>query len=491
MVKSLIFPPPPPPPASDTITVTASRDFQGSAFFNIAEIQFAGFDYTHATFSSIQFGPGLIADNLHVTGDDFRNFINVHLTNGDTEFSAANWTFSNWVPYNPYQNDQVTIYGSAAADHITGSSQADGLIGGDGDDVLVGLDGRDQLIGGRGYDTLIGGDGDDIYRLDTVDALPISTLSIMPDRNGTVTPLFRTYDKVIEEADGGIDTVTVYRVDEVHSYALPNNVENGAIIGTMVNGVQTTSTMGAFELFGNGLANTLTGNNDVNVLGGREGADTLLGFGGNDTLDGGRGKDILDGGDGIDTASYASAESGVTVSLAITESQNTGFGNDTLISIENLIGSQFDDTLIGNDGDNRINGAVGRDNLIGGRGADVLQGGGGGDVLSGGAGSDRLVGGGGNDTLSGGGASDTFIFAPNFGKDTIADFTDTGGGVDDVIDATAFGFVDIGDIARSASGLDLVLNFGSGNTITIADYLATHSGNDILDDILGCRLIKS
>ena len=71
---------------------------------------------------------------------------------------------------------------------------------------------------------------------------------------------------------------------------------------------------------------------------------------GNDTLIGGAGNDTLDGGAaGSDTASYADATAGVTVSLAITTAQNTvGAGTDTLTNFENLTGSNLNDTLTGN-----------------------------------------------------------------------------------------------------------------------------------------------
>ena len=62
--------------------------------------------------------------------------------------------------------------------------------------------------------------------------------------------------------------------------------------------------------------------------------------GGDDTLDGG-------GGNG-DVAAYLDATAGVTVSLAISGPQNTvSAGTDTLINIEGLWGSSFNDTLTG------------------------------------------------------------------------------------------------------------------------------------------------
>src|SRR6266581_2313717 len=108
------------------------------------------------------------------------------------------------------------------------------------------------------------------------------------------------------------------------------------------------------------------------------------------------------GGVGTDTASYAHAASGVTVSLGqLNVAQNTGgAGVDTLVAVENLLGSAFDDTLTGNNGANMLSGGAGNDTLDGGAGNDVLNGDAGNDLLIGGAGNDVLNGGLGVDTAS-------------------------------------------------------------------------------------------
>ncbi|WP_419737540.1 hypothetical protein [Pseudomonas sp. COR18] len=62
-------------------------------------------------------------------------------------------------------------------------------------------------------------------------------------------------------------------------------------------------------------------------------------------LDGGAGADVLNGGAGTDTASYANSTAGVTVNLVT----GTGVGGDaqgdTLMGIESVVGSAFNDTL--------------------------------------------------------------------------------------------------------------------------------------------------
>jgi len=101
--------------------------------------------------------------------------------------------------------------------------------------------------------------------------------------------------------------------------------------------------------------------------------DTLLGGSGDDILVGAEGDNYMDGGAGNDTASYATAKAGVVVDLSQTGYQNTqGAGLDKLVSIENLIGSDFNDTLTGNDQDNVLHGGLGDDILTGGGGSDTF-----------------------------------------------------------------------------------------------------------------------
>ncbi|MEB3317296.1 MAG: calcium-binding protein [Cyanobacteriota bacterium] len=122
----------------------------------------------------------------------------------------------------------------------------------------------------------------------------------------------------------------------------------------------------------------------VSQFTGAGGWDTLLKFENltgskfNDILKGNAGNNILNGGAGIDTVSYDNSGSGVTVSLSTASPQATGgAGTDTLISFENLIGSQLNDRLTGSSGDNTIRALNGDDMLYGTIGNDNLDGGGG------------------------------------------------------------------------------------------------------------------
>src|SRR6185503_16948347 len=141
----------------------------------------------------------------------------------------------------------------------------------------------------------------------------------------------------------------------------------------------------------------------IEIVNGSPYNDTLTGDSNDNTLNGAAGDDTLNGGGGNDTAGYLAASSGVTVDLNEVESQDVGggLGSDTLSSIENLIGSNHNDTLIGDANNNVLRGgAGGNDTLIGNGGNDTLIANTGDDVLSGGSGNDTLDGGVGSDTAS-------------------------------------------------------------------------------------------
>ncbi|NER96177.1 MAG: calcium-binding protein [Symploca sp. SIO1B1] len=126
------------------------------------------------------------------------------------------------------------------------------------------------------------------------------------------------------------------------------------------------------------------------VLDAGSGNDTLLGGDNDDLLIGGAGADILDGGNGFDVASYESATAAVSINLETGVFTGDAAG-DTLISIEQIDGSNFNDLIIGNADPNILGGLDGN---------DTLRGGGSDDFLIGNAGADLLDGGNGNDSVS-------------------------------------------------------------------------------------------
>ena len=146
-----------------------------------------------------------------------------------------------------------------------------------------------------------------------------------------------------------------------------------------------------------------TGGAGDDILRGDEGFDQLVGNGGNDHLFGGADDDTLEGGAGADELNGDSGDDQVTyensaVAVIFNKAPDAsgafiGEGGeaegDRLISIEYIIGSNFNDILLGNPTQgSTLEGRGGNDALFGGAGKDFLLGGVGGDVMNGGAETD-------------------------------------------------------------------------------------------------------
>jgi Ca2+-binding RTX toxin-like protein len=231
------------------------------------------------------------------------------------------------ITFNGSGNDHLD--GGADNDQLFGDEGEDILIGGANDDLLFGGDGADTLSGGLDDDELSGGEGND-------------TLFGDPG-----------LDRLF--GDAGVDTA---------SYA--NSIGGVALdlaLGTGSAGdAQGDLFIGIENVTGSAFADTLIGSSAANVVHGGANSDILAGLGGADTLN---------GGSGSDTATYAASSSGVAVDLANGIGTSGDANGDTLISIENLIGSNFTDALVGNDGANTLDGAGGVDFLLGGFGNDL------------------------------------------------------------------------------------------------------------------------
>lgn len=267
------------------------------------------------------------------------------------------------------------------------------------------------------------------------------------------------------EVSGGGTAVIRARVVEFERVVLidPGTVDISATVAAL-DVVFTTGDDGVF------------GSNRAETFNGGEGNDILRGGGGSDTLVGGPGNDTLDGGTGNDTASYAAAPAGVTVSLLVAGPQNTGgAGTDTLIGIERVTGSAFNDTLTGN---NDVN------DMRGGAGNDTLRGEGGPDRLFGGPGNDTLIGGSGWDTAdyseaAGGIVADlqarTVSNDGDGGQDTLNSIeTITGSPFDDTLSGTSNG-----ETLIAGAGNDTL--FGRGGNDTLGGGL----GDDTLEGGVG------
>ncbi|MFI3221796.1 MAG: hypothetical protein QX191_02045 [Methylococcaceae bacterium] len=190
---------------------------------------------------------------------------------------------------------------------------------------------------------------------------------------------------------------------------------------------------------------------------------------GDDLIQGGLGNDSINGGSGVDTVDYSDSKTSVTVDLTSGVATG-GDGTDSLIGIENVIGSSSNDVLFAAVTGSSLVGGLGDDNLFGGVGADILYAGSGNDVVNAGAGNDLIVGGDGegNDTYDGGDGFDTIKYTS-----AIADITVN------LLNETAFSTAGADTAHIGVDSLSRIEGIIAGN------YNDTLIGNDLNNDING------
>ncbi|MDR6290294.1 MULTISPECIES: hypothetical protein [Inquilinus] len=286
--------------------------------------------------------------------------------------------------------------------------------------------------------------------------------------------------------DVGPDTNNANDEFRVSLFATPRADQ---LIGS--DGNDTIDGLAGDDIIAGGLGNdTLIGGDGADRLFGGDGNDTLNGMAGDDTLRGGAGGDTLDGGDGSDIANYQGSAAAVQVSLLAGETSGGDAAGDTLINIENLYGSSFDDRLGGDNGRNIIGGGAGNDTLIGFDGDDVMAGEDGNDNINGGDGNNRLTGGAGADTINGGkdidsidAGSDNDIVFGNNGNDVLyggaGDDQLDGGGENDVLEGAAGA-----DALNGDDGIDIASYASSAAGVTVNLATGVASGGDAQGDTL-------
>lgn len=316
-----------------------------------------------------------------------------------------------------YAGSDMTLSGF---ENLSGSTFNDNLTGDAADNVLLGAGGADTIGGGDGNDSLY---GDGQIRPDTHGIGTSGPITLYDDLDAAFG-LGVDGDDVLSggagsdyiHGGGGSDTASFADLAEGVQVSLGTvtGFAEGLVSGDFDTLVSIENAIGtAFDdfLIGSAGANVLAGGDGVDILRGlagddtldggaghdnlhgREGADSLFGGDGDDYLRGGEDDDLIDGGDGFDRAAFVTADPGAllvgaTVDLNIVGAQNTGHGFDTLVNIEHVSGTEFDDALTGDGGDNWLWGEGGIDVLTGNGGDDLLEAGEGSSTLSGGSGVD-------------------------------------------------------------------------------------------------------
>lgn len=328
--------------------------------------------------------------------------------------------------YATADDSDVTLTGSGN-DSVVGDDQDNWIVGNSGNNIIDGNGGEDRIDGGPGSDTLNGGTGRDWLMGGSGDDI------LNGGKDGTKDYLFgglgddtyiidEAYDKVIEYANEGIDTVKASI-----SYTLGENVENLTLTGDKsINGIGNELNN---VMFGNSAKNTLdakNGNDELDGGANTDGSgDILIGGNGNDTYYVHSAKDLVDE---TDTDGVDNVKSDVSFSLQQSETVKGDIENLTLLgkAAINATGNDLFNHLIGNEGDNVIDGKGGNDIIEGGGGNDTLLGGTGRDELYGGDGNDRLDGSvdGSGDWLFGGKGDDTYFIGED--RDVIVEYAGEG-----------------------------------------------------------------
>jgi Ca2+-binding RTX toxin-like protein len=286
-------------------------------------------------------------------------------------------------------NATATVVGTNGPDVIARGAIINGL---GGDDLICGLKGADHIYGGSGSDKIDGGD-----QQDTIDGGPGNDLitnqgfvARYADCAGGETVSYATASGPVNvnlatgRATGAAGTDTLVNVNEVRGSRYGDTIRGGnsAVLGSGV----FAGGKGNDTIFGSsGIPDT----SDGDLLVGGDGADKLTSTAPssepgwpNTLLRGGGGSDTLAGGPGSDTALYSATITATNAwacdtrfpgaRAAITANTSTGVatgeGTDTLINIDGLIGSEFDDNL--NIRDGRSSGQFHRNGVAGEEGDD-------------------------------------------------------------------------------------------------------------------------
>lgn len=335
-----------------------------------------------------------------------------------------------------------TIYGEAGADNIDGGAGADYLFGGEGNDYLR------PGGGGAAADTIDGGAGIDIvdygnFSNQTVDGQIVINYDLVVNlqdnsRNagiGAQGDILRSIEAVFSAFGNdlliaNLDVATTLSSGAGNDTLLGGNADDQLFAGTGNDLMDGGAGNDLISAGGEALGGPAPGFTGDTLLGG-VGNDTLLGGTGIDTLEGGEGADQLDGGVtftpqtgsarngafGDNTASYEhSAGNGVRIDLTVS-AQGVQAGTDAdgdfivfnvgASTIQNIIGSDGNDTLKGDIQSNRLQGGNGNDILttssqLGASDFDTLDGGSGDDLLISNGnfdGKNVFAGGSGNDVL--------------------------------------------------------------------------------------------
>ncbi|AOO66352.1 beta strand repeat-containing protein [Sulfurospirillum halorespirans] len=326
-------------------------------------------------------------DTVDFSSSTSKVYVNLNLNSAVGEGSDQIYNVENIIGSSSSSSLGDTLVGNALANTIVGSLGGDTLSGLDGNDTLDGRVGSDwvdysyassvtvnlanesgsvsisdtdrlisieNVIGSSGNDTLSGSQG---------------VVNTLLGKGGN--DLFYGYfDGDTFDGGSGIDTIDYVNISAKINVTLDGSSNSSDKLIDIEN-IYASSNKDT--LVGNSDANILDGRGDADTLNGMAGDDTLYGGDGNDTLIGGLGADLLDGGAGSDMADYSSSNA-ITANLTTNSVIDGLGGTDTLVSVEMIKGSLYQDHMTGSSNSDTLIGMGGNDTFYATLGNDLYYG---------------------------------------------------------------------------------------------------------------------
>jgi len=242
---------------------------------------------------------------------------------------------------------RATIVGTRGADRLVGTRRADVIVGRGGSDEVIGRGGADLICASGGHDVITAGGGNDRIRAQAGNDLLIGQAGSDLLDGGGGHDVFAGMAGNDRYAGGtGFDLIT---------FELSNGPVSANLADGWASGEGSDTLSGVENVYGSMFDDAITGNAGSNALGG------------------GPGDDFIDGLEGLDLVFYLFAPTGVSADLT-SGTATGGEGSDFLMSMEDAVGSEFDDALTGTTTPNYLNGWEGADTIDGRGGDDICIG---------------------------------------------------------------------------------------------------------------------
>ena len=275
-------------------------------------------------------------------------------------------------------SDNHALWGGTGNDSITAATSGAAVNGINAQNHLYGELGNDTLTGSATVgvkDTMTGGLGADVITGGATGAANETTSYLLSSAAVQVNLALGTAQVSTGDASGDVITL----VGNVTGSKFADTL-TGTTGGNIINGGLGSDTIDAGGTSTNISAGTLnTGNDSVN---GGESADRIFLHNGSQVYVAGVSGDTINGGNGSDTLDFSKVSGAVTADMSLGTFSGTA-GGGSMISIEKLVGTDYNDTFT----------AVGGGTVSAGNGADTIfsaTSGSGKDFLIGGQGADRF-----------------------------------------------------------------------------------------------------